>query len=77
MSKLLYLIRHGHALHNALFPTLGIQAFRIPEVIDSPLTEIGLSQASELGDSWLEKYRFPRWRCDTYLRRIAQPLQAK
>ena len=55
MSKLLYLIRHGHALHNALFPTLGVQAFRIPEVIDAPLTEIGLKQASDLGDSWLDK----------------------
>ena len=48
MSKLLYLIRHGHALHNELYTTLGVQAFRIPEVIDSPLTEIGHTQALNL-----------------------------
>ena len=30
--KTLYLIRHGHSLHNELFPKLGMQAFRIPEV---------------------------------------------
>jgi len=55
MSKLLYLIRHGHALHNELFQKIGVQAFRVPEVIDSPLTETGLTQAKTLGEDWHNK----------------------
>jgi len=49
MRKLLYLIRHGFALHNELYETLGVEAFRIPEVIDSPLTEEGHEQSLNLG----------------------------
>jgi len=55
MSKLLYLIRHGHALHNELFQNIGVQAFRLPEVIDSPLTDTGIKQAQDLGGDWLNK----------------------
>ena len=49
--KTLYLIRHGHSLHNELFPKLGVQAFRIPEVRDSPLTEKGHAQSKKLGET--------------------------
>ena len=55
MSKSLYLIRHGYALHNELFPKLGVRAFRIPATIDAPLTHEGHLQAIELGYSWKEK----------------------
>lgn len=54
MSKLLYLIRHGHALHNELYETLGVDAFRIPEVIDSPLTEIGHTQSLKLSQTIMD-----------------------
>jgi len=48
MSKTLYLIRHGHALHNELYPKIGLQAFKIPEVIDAPLTSLGREQCKTL-----------------------------
>ena len=55
MSKALYLIRHGKALHNELFDSMGTKAFRIPDVIDSPLVKEGHKQSLHLGSSWLEK----------------------
>jgi len=55
MSKILYLIRHGHSLHNELFHKLGVKAFRIPLTIDSPLTQEGHLQSIELGQSWSKK----------------------
>ena len=55
MSKSLYLIRHGYSLHNELFQKMGTDAFRIPEVIDSPLTTLGQTQALDLGKRWTEK----------------------
>ena len=55
MSKNLYLIRHGHSLHNELFHKIGLQAFRIPITIDSPLTNEGHLQSIELGQSWTKK----------------------
>jgi len=55
MSQLLYLIRHGYSLHNELFKKMGVQAFRIPEVIDSPLIEEGKQQAEELSKVIHEK----------------------
>jgi broad specificity phosphatase PhoE len=55
MSKSLYLIRHGHSLHNELFHKIGVQAFRIPATIDSPLTQEGHLQSIELGQSWQKK----------------------
>ena len=55
MSKSLYLIRHGHSLHNELFHKIGVQAFRIPATIDSPLTQEGHLQSIELGQSWQRK----------------------
>ena len=55
MSKILHLIRHGHSLHNELFHKIGVQAFRIPATIDSPLTNEGHLQSIELGQSWQNK----------------------
>tara|TARA_A100001015_G_C14581003_1_gene552870 strand:+ start:29 stop:637 length:609 start_codon:yes stop_codon:yes gene_type:complete len=55
MSKNLYLIRHGHSLHNELFNKIGVEAFRIPLTIDSPLTNEGHLQSIELGQSWQKK----------------------
>ena len=48
MSKLIYLIRHGHSLHNDLYTKLGMSAFTLPEVTDSPLTQNGIKQADLL-----------------------------
>ena len=55
MSKNLYLIRHGHSLHNELFNKIGVKAFRIPLTIDSPLTNEGHLQSIELGNTWPKK----------------------
>jgi len=55
MSKNLYLIRHGHSLHNELFHKIGVQAFRIPAMIDAPLTGEGHLQSIELGNTWQKK----------------------
>ena len=55
MNKTLFLIRHGHALHNELFHKMGVKAFRIPEVIDSPLTQKGIQQAQQLEKEWTNK----------------------
>jgi broad specificity phosphatase PhoE len=55
MSQILHLVRHGHSLHNELFHKIGVQAFRIPATIDSPLTQEGHLQSIELGHSWHNK----------------------
>tara|TARA_B100001287_G_C22653526_1_gene516462 strand:+ start:522 stop:1127 length:606 start_codon:yes stop_codon:yes gene_type:complete len=56
MSKTLYLIRHGRALHNDLFHKIGLNAFRIDTTIDSPLTQEGHIQSIELGNYWDKKH---------------------
>ena len=55
MSQTLHLIRHGYSLHNELFHKIGVEAFRIPLTIDSPLTNEGHLQSIELGQSWTKK----------------------
>ena len=55
MSKNLYLIRHGNSLHNELFDKIGVEAFRSPVTIDSPLTNEGHLQSIELGNTWQKK----------------------
>ena len=55
MSQCLYLIRHGKALHNELYEIIGVHAFRAPEVIDSPLTNVGHQQARVLAETIHEK----------------------
>ena len=52
MSKYLYLIRHGKALHNELFEKMGVNAFRIKDTIDSSLTKQGHEQSIHLGQTW-------------------------
>ena len=52
MSKYLYLIRHGKALHNELFDKIGVKAFRIKDTIDSSLTKQGHEQSIHLGQTW-------------------------
>ena len=58
MTKLLYLIRHGYALHNELFlkSALNPQIFRSSEVLDSPLTQYGHDQSIQLGYNWGKKH---------------------
>ena len=58
MTKLLYLIRHGYALHNELFlkSALNPQIFRSSEVLDSPLTQYGHDQSIQLGYNWEKKH---------------------
>ena len=58
MTKLLYLIRHGYALHNELFLKNGLnpQIFRSSEVLDSPLTQYGHDQSIQLGYNWEKKH---------------------
>ena len=55
MSQSLYLIRHGKALHNELYDIIGVNAFRAPEVVDSPLTSEGHQQALDLGETIHDK----------------------
>ena len=55
MSQTLHLIRHGHSLHNELFHKIGVKAFRMPDCIDSPLTNEGHLQSIELGNTWQKK----------------------
>ena len=55
-QKTIFLIRHGFSLHNELFPKIGVQAFRIKETIDSPLTEEGHNQSIQLGKNWTDKH---------------------
>ena len=55
MSQTLHLIRHGHALHNELFHKIGVRAFKMPAMIDAPLTQEGHFQSIELGKSWSYK----------------------
>ena len=55
MNQTLHLIRHGHSLHNELFHKIGVEAFRIPLTIDSPLTNEGHLQSIELGNTWQKK----------------------
>ena len=55
MIKNLYLIRHGHSLHNELFHKIGVEAFRMPDCIDSPLTSEGHLQSIELGNTLQKK----------------------
>ena len=52
MDKTLYCIRHGYALHNKLFWSLGKRAYQ--EFRDTPLIEHGYYQAKNLNKKWIE-----------------------
>ena len=48
--KKVYCIRHGTALHNILYPTIGINAFT--NYKDTKLVPKGIKEAIQLGQSW-------------------------
>lgn len=50
MSKILYCIRHGTALHNVLFWEIGETVYR--KYRDTPLVAKGRNEAIELGNTW-------------------------
>jgi broad specificity phosphatase PhoE len=50
MTKLLYCIRHGTALHNINFNKMGRKAYT--EFTDTPLVDFGKLEAVLLGSSW-------------------------
>ena len=50
MSKTLYCIRHGLALHNVTFWEIGSKAYS--EYKDTRLLEMGVEQAKNLGETW-------------------------
>ncbi len=53
MTKTLYCIRHGIALHNVLFKNIGEMAYIKHR--DTKLVEQGIEQAKNLGKKWQEK----------------------
>ena len=53
MKKILYLIRHGTALHNVNYETMGESAFTTTR--DTPLVEKGISDAKLLNSTWENK----------------------
>lgn len=46
-------IRHGKALHNVMFDTIGPEAY--VKYYDTPLVEEGIKQSNELRDTWGDK----------------------
>jgi phosphohistidine phosphatase SixA len=52
MTKTLYCIRHGRALHNIYFNKIGEEAYR--KFMDSPLMNEGVEEARKLKKSWSE-----------------------
>ena len=52
MSKLLYLIRHGLALHNENFLKYGEKTFFDPKYVDTHLIEEGIQQSLQFGKTW-------------------------
>ena len=50
--KKLYCIRHGLALHNALYHKYGSKTFYNPDYVDTPLLPEGQIQAYNLNKSW-------------------------
>lgn len=57
MSKNIWFIRHGKALHNTLFKLIGNRAYTDKVYTDTPLVEEGEIQSRELGLSWKDKYK--------------------
>ena len=52
MSKLLYLIRHGLAIHNENFLKYGEKTFFDPKYVDTHLTKEGVQQSLQFGKTW-------------------------
>jgi broad specificity phosphatase PhoE len=53
MEKTIYFIRHGTALHNINYKTMGESAFTTTR--DTPLVEKGISDAKLLNSTWINK----------------------
>ena len=49
MTKTVYFVRHGYALHNMLFHVIGTDAYKIR---DTQLLAEGVEQAKNLGNTW-------------------------
>ena len=54
MKKLLYLIRHGLAIHNENFLKYGERTFFDPKYVDTHLIPEGINQSKKLSSSWGE-----------------------
>lgn len=54
MSKTLYCIRHGTALHNINFPKMGRKAYT--EFHDTPLVDYGHLESTTFGQNWFTQY---------------------
>ena len=52
MSKQLWCIRHGTAVHNVMAKDIGDKAYT--DYTDTPLVENGQNEATELGKTWTE-----------------------
>ena len=52
MSKLLYLIRHGLAVHNENFLKYGEKTFFDPKYVDTHLIKEGVQQSLQFGKTW-------------------------
>lgn len=57
MSKNIWFIRHGKALHNTLFKLIGTRAYTDKVYTDTPLVEDGEIQSRELGRTWRDKHK--------------------
>ena len=51
--KKLICIRHGMALHNVLFPQIGVEAYT--KHLDTPLVQLGMEQSNGLRKTWEER----------------------
>tara|TARA_Y100000816_G_scaffold196974_1_gene144148 strand:- start:3723 stop:4295 length:573 start_codon:yes stop_codon:yes gene_type:complete len=51
--KKIICIRHGTALHNVLFPDIGVEAYT--KHLDTPLVEKGMQESNALRETWKER----------------------
>ena len=51
----LYCIRHGESTHNVLYKQIGMKAFFDINHYDTNLTDLGMKQSINLGNTWAEK----------------------
>ena len=53
----IWCIRHGTALHNVLYNTIGEEAYKSPKYTDTPLVDKGHMESISLGLSWNETFK--------------------
>tara|TARA_B100000900_G_scaffold403616_1_gene410910 strand:- start:36 stop:617 length:582 start_codon:yes stop_codon:yes gene_type:complete len=51
--KKIVCIRHGTALHNVLYPQVGVEAYT--KHLDTPLVQKGIDESNNLGKTWKER----------------------